>query len=78
MTQKIAMKAMQDREEIGSAAMDYLMFSGYVALAFFWLKMAMAAQKQLDAGTSEESAQAHVAAVESGADNLMQMTADQF
>jgi alkylation response protein AidB-like acyl-CoA dehydrogenase len=97
MTQKIAMKAMQNREEIGSAAMDYLMFSGYVTLAFFWVKMAMAAQSKLDAGTTEEDyykaklatqefyfkrllprAQAHVEALESGADNLMQMTADQF
>ncbi|MBL4610572.1 MAG: acyl-CoA dehydrogenase C-terminal domain-containing protein, partial [Pseudomonas sp.] len=97
MTQKIAMKAMQNREEIGSAAMDYLMFSGYVTLAFFWVKMAMAAQKQLDAGTTETDfykaklatqefyfkrllprAQAHVEALESGADNLMQLTADQF
>lgn len=97
LTQKIAMRSMQNREEVGAAAMDFLMYSGYVTLAFFWLKMAVAAQATLDAGTSEEDfykaklatqafyfkrllprARAHVEALESGADSLMQMTAEQF
>ena len=53
LTTKIGMKAMQNREEVGAASMDFLMFSGYVTLAFFWLKMAVAAQQQLDAGSTE-------------------------
>ena len=97
LTTKIGMKAMQNREEVGAASVDYLMFSGYVTLAFFWLKMALVAQQKLDAGTSEADfyqtklatqefyfkrllprAQAHVEALEAGADCLMKLTAEQF
>ena len=97
LAQSIGAKSMENREEIGAASMDFLMFSGYVAHAFFWLKMAIVAQEKLDAGTSEQDfyqaklatqefffkrllprAQAHVEALEAGADTLMQMTADQF
>ncbi|WP_304639390.1 acyl-CoA dehydrogenase C-terminal domain-containing protein [Pseudomonas sp.] len=97
LTTRIGMKAMQNREEVGAASLDYLMFSGYVTLAFFWLKMAVRAQEQLDAGTSEKDfyltklatqefyfkrllprAQAHVEAIEAGADTLMKLTAEQF
>ena len=52
-TMKIGMKAMNNREEVGAAAVDYLMYSGYVSLAYFWARMALAAQEQLDAGTAE-------------------------
>lgn len=38
--QIVGMKALQDHEEVGAAALDFLMYSGYVTLAFFWLKMA--------------------------------------
>ena len=27
---KVGMKAMKDREEVGAASVDYLMYSGYV------------------------------------------------
>jgi len=40
LAQQIGMKAMQDHEEVGAAAYDFLMYSGYVTLAYFWLKMA--------------------------------------
>jgi len=54
LTMKIGMSAMQDREVVGSASVDYLMYSGYVTYAYFWAKMAKAAQDALAAGTSEE------------------------
>ncbi|SDT90956.1 acyl-CoA dehydrogenase C-terminal domain-containing protein [Halopseudomonas salegens] len=95
--QKIGMKAMQNRDEIGAASMDFLMYSGYVTQAFLWLKMAASAQAELDAGTSEKDfyqaklatqafyfkrllprAQAHLSALESGADNLMDIAVSQF
>lgn len=44
---------MQDREEVGAAAVDYLMYSGYICLAYFWADMARVAHEQLAAGTSE-------------------------
>ncbi|WP_026291966.1 acyl-CoA dehydrogenase C-terminal domain-containing protein [Marinobacterium rhizophilum] len=53
LTMKIGMKAMQDREEVGAAAVDYLMYSGYVVLGYFWARMAQVAQAELARGTTE-------------------------
>ncbi|GAA6133900.1 phenylacyl-CoA dehydrogenase [Oceaniserpentilla sp. 4NH20-0058] len=55
LTMKIGMTAMNDREEVGSASVDYLMYSGYVTFAYLWAKMAKAAQVALAAGTTEEA-----------------------
>ncbi|MEO9655409.1 acyl-CoA dehydrogenase C-terminal domain-containing protein [Marinomonas sp.] len=52
-TMKIGMKAMRNKEEVGAASVDYLMFSGYVVLAYFWARMALTAQQKLDQGTDE-------------------------
>ena len=52
-TMKIGMKAMRNKEEVGAASVDYLMFSGYVVLAYFWARMAVTAQQKLDQGTDE-------------------------
>ena len=54
MTMQIGMKAMQDREEVGAAAYDFLMYSGYACLAYFWADMARVARNALDNGTTEE------------------------
>lgn len=40
LAQQVGMKAIQDHEEVGAAAYDFLMYSGYVTVAYFWLKMA--------------------------------------
>lgn len=53
LTMKIGMSAMKNREEVGAASVDYLMYSGYVVLAYFWAQMAEIAQKKLAEGTSE-------------------------
>lgn len=42
-TFRIALKAKKDRDMVGSASVDYLMYSGYIVMAFFWAKMADAA-----------------------------------
>ncbi len=55
LTQKVGMKAMQNRDEVGAAAVDYIMYSGYVVLAYLWAEMAKTAQQKLQAGTSEEA-----------------------
>lgn len=47
LTMAVGMKAMQDREEVGAASVDYLMYSGYVTLAFFWARAAQAAHQAL-------------------------------
>ncbi len=54
MTMGIGGKAMQNPEEVGGAAVDYLMYSGYVTLAYFWAAAAKVAAEKLAAGTSEE------------------------
>jgi len=45
---KIAEKGMRDADEVGAASYDFLMYSGYVTLGYFWLKMAITAQDILD------------------------------
>lgn len=54
-TMKVGMNAMKDRNEVGAASVDYLMYSGYVCLAYFWAKMALVAQQKLAEGTTEEA-----------------------
>ena len=48
------MQAMQNPEYVGAASVDYLMYSGYVTLAYLWARMASVAQAQLDAGAGDE------------------------
>ena len=52
-TTKIGLKAMKNADEVGAAAYDYLMYSGYVSLAYFWAKIADAAYRKLDEGTDD-------------------------
>ena len=48
LTTRIGMKAMMNRDEVGAASVDYLMYSGYVTFAYLWARMAVTAQEQLD------------------------------
>ncbi|TBU97951.1 phenylacyl-CoA dehydrogenase [Stutzerimonas kirkiae] len=96
-TLKIGMAAMKNREEVGAASVDYLMYSGYACLAYFWADMARLAAGKLAAGTSEEGfykaklqtarfyyerilprTRSHVAAMLSGADNLLALEEEHF
>jgi alkylation response protein AidB-like acyl-CoA dehydrogenase len=43
LTQQIGKRAMGNPDEIGAAAVDYLFYSGYVALAYFWARSVAAA-----------------------------------
>jgi alkylation response protein AidB-like acyl-CoA dehydrogenase len=49
-TLRIAFKAAKDRDMVGSASVDYLMYSGYIVMAFFWAQMADAAFTGLKSG----------------------------
>ncbi|WP_410960986.1 acyl-CoA dehydrogenase C-terminal domain-containing protein, partial [Salmonella sp. SAL4430] len=53
LTMKVGMAAMKDREEVGAASVDYVMYSGYACLAYFWADIARLAAEKLAAGTSE-------------------------
>jgi hypothetical protein len=52
-TNDIGVSAQNNPEELGAAAVDYLMYAGYVTVGYMWLQMAVNAQQKLDAGTSE-------------------------
>lgn len=54
LTLHIGLKAMENPEEVGAAAVDYLMYSGYVTLAYFWARAAVRSQEILAAGTAEK------------------------
>lgn len=50
---RLAIKAKKNRDFVGSASVDYLMFSGYVTMAYFWAEMAQTAYEKL-AGEVED------------------------
>ncbi|AYC31270.1 acyl-CoA dehydrogenase [Pseudomonas cavernae] len=50
LTQRLGMAAMKNPDEVGAASVDYLMYSGYVTLAYLWLRMAVVAKAKLAAG----------------------------
>jgi alkylation response protein AidB-like acyl-CoA dehydrogenase len=51
LSMKIGEAAMNNPDEAGAAAVDYMMYSGYVTLAYFWARMALLAQQKI--ATSE-------------------------
>ena len=53
LTMKIGKAAMGNPDEAGAAAVDYLMYSGYVTLAWFWARMAVLAQQKLAAAEGD-------------------------
>lgn len=55
MTETVGMKAMKNPDEIGAASVDYLMYSGYLTLAYFWAKMAKVAQDKLAASDEDKA-----------------------
>ena len=89
----IGKRAAANPEEVGAASHDYLMYSGYVALAYWWARsVAAAAASSRSAGFKAaklETARfyfarllprtlAHRAAIESGAAPLMALPAEAF
>ena len=55
LTRKIGFAAMRNRDAVGAASVDYIMFSGYVLLGVAWAASARAAYKRLEEGTKEEA-----------------------
>ena len=53
LTRSVGFSAMRNTDEVNAAAVDYLMFSGYVTVAYFWAEAAVAAEKALNNGASE-------------------------
>ena len=53
LTRSVGFSAMRNTDEVNAAAVDYLMFAGYVTVAYFWAEAAVAAEKALKNGASE-------------------------
>ncbi|SDJ62785.1 Acyl-CoA dehydrogenase [Pseudomonas delhiensis] len=53
LTLRIALSARKERDLVGTASHDYLMFSGYVALAYAWALQEATARRRLRQGGSE-------------------------
>ena len=93
LTRDIAARASSDPEEIGAASWDYLFYSGYVTLAYWWARSVAAARagsqteqfKQAKLETARfyfarilPRTRAHKAAIESGTAPLMALDAEHF
>jgi len=93
LTQEIGARAAANPEEMGAAAYDYLFYSGYVALAYFWARAVAAADASAQSADFKQAkrltarfyfarilprTQAHLAAIRSGAATLMEMSDAQF
>ncbi len=93
LTMDISQKAMTNPEEIGAAAVDYLFYSGYVVLAYWWARSVAAAHEKgrgeafIAAKTQTARfyyqrllprALAHAAAIRSGSDSLMALDEEAF
>jgi hypothetical protein len=93
LTMVVGQRAVANADEVGAAAYDYLFYSGYVALAYWWARSVAAADKssQSDAfkQAKRETARfyfarilprtlAHASAIESGAASLMSMDSERF
>lgn len=55
LSMKIGEAAMTNPDEAGAAAVDYLMYSGYLTLAYFWARMAVVAQEKIAASSDDKS-----------------------
>ncbi|MFT7288248.1 MAG: alkylation response protein AidB-like acyl-CoA dehydrogenase [Halieaceae bacterium] len=55
MSLEVGEKAMANPDEAGAASVDYLMYSGYVVMAYFWAQMAVVARQKVDAAQGDTS-----------------------
>ena len=93
LTMRIGQKAAADADEIGAAAWDYLFYSGYAALAYWWARSVAAADAsshpQALKDAKRETARfyfarilprtrTHAGAIASGAASLMALPAEAF
>lgn len=93
LTMTVGQRAVSDADEIGAAAYDYLFLSGYVMLAYWWVRSVAAAEAssrpQAFKDAKRDTARfyfarilprttTHAAAINSGAAPLMAMASDRF
>ncbi len=93
LTMQVGQRAVGNADEVGAAAYDYLFFSGYVALAYWWARSVAAAEASSHSeafkSAKRETARfyfdrilprtlTHAAAITSGVESLMSLDADRF
>ncbi len=93
LTREVLQRAASNPEELGAASHDYVFYSGYVTLAYWWARSVAAAgassRPQAFKDAKRETARfyfarilprtlAHKAAIEAGAASLMEMPAEHF
>jgi hypothetical protein len=86
LTQELGRRAQANAEEIGAAAVDYLFYSGYVALAYCWARSVAAAEASANTAEFKQAKRAtarfyfarllprtrtHLAAMRAGIDSLL-------
>ncbi|MBK9987684.1 MAG: acyl-CoA dehydrogenase C-terminal domain-containing protein [Betaproteobacteria bacterium] len=55
LTTAIMLRAPKDREVVGAASVDYLMYSGFVMMGYYWAGQAAKAEELLASGQGKES-----------------------
>jgi len=93
LTQDIGKRAAANPDEVGVCAVDFLFYSGYIALAYFWARAVAAADASTQTSDFKQSKRAtarfyyarilprilaHAASLRAGADTLMAMPDAQF
>jgi alkylation response protein AidB-like acyl-CoA dehydrogenase len=92
LTMDIGKRLMQNPEELGAASVDYLFYSGYVTLAYWWTRAVEAADRSGDAALAEHKrgvarfyfqrilprTLSHATAIRAGADSLMSLSEERL
>jgi hypothetical protein len=64
LTVRIMLIASKDRDIVSSAAVDYMMYSGFVVMAYHWARMAFVAVEKLKKGNGAETPDFYRAKIE--------------
>ena len=67
LTVRLMFKARQDRDQVGAASVDYLMYCGYWMMAYHWALQAQRAQDLLRNGQGAESPDFYAAKIQTAA-----------
>ncbi|MEZ4327653.1 MAG: acyl-CoA dehydrogenase C-terminal domain-containing protein [Polyangiales bacterium] len=66
LTLRVAIGARKDRDVVAANAVDFLMYSGYAMMAFFWAKMMAVAFAKLESGDGMETPEFYKAKIQTG------------
>ena len=57
LTTRLMLRAARDKEQVGASSVDYLMYSGYVMMGYFWARQAAKASQLLDSAEGQAPAE---------------------